>query len=162
MCIRDSSRLALAACVSTITFTLVIVLGPVTAQSQERTSQAAFFNALSKSAPIVTSDSTESKLTVEQLQAEIAKLDTDTRLTEDQRNAVSASLNQALTWLKSESESQAHAAEYKQQIAVAPQKIAELRRSLVQETTLMEITIPANASLAQLESKVTELSLIHI
>ena len=157
---RNFSRLALAACVSAITFALVVVLGPVTAQSQERTSQAAFFNALSKSAPIVTSDSAESKLTVEQLQAEIAKLDTDTRLTEDQRNAVSTSLNQALTWLKSESESLAHAAEYKQQIAVAPQKIAELRRSLVQETTLMEITIPANASLAQLESKVTELEQI--
>ncbi|QDT10614.1 mechanosensitive ion channel domain-containing protein [Planctomycetes bacterium K23_9] len=101
----------------------------------------------------------DSDLTIEMVQAEIDGLVSHTELTEEQLARSQASLGQAIKWLTARQDAIKHVTKYTEQIKNAPAEIKRLRAHLNQPPPADQVYIPAGASLAQLESQITELDL---
>ncbi len=103
--------------------------------------------------------SPEQELTIKVVQAEIESLAGHAELSEQQQEDFKASLQQSLKWLATQKDAIAHIQKYEQQIENAPLQIKSLRGELDRPSDDSAIVIPSGASLAQLESQITELDL---
>ncbi len=99
------------------------------------------------------------ELTIEAVQADIDSIASHTELTAEQRTRIEKSLHQSIKWLQAQQDAESHIDQFTEQIKNAPAEVKRLRARLNQPSPKDEVIVPAGASLAQLESQITELDL---
>lgn len=96
-------------------------------------------------------------VTAEAIQAEMKLIEEQSSLTEDVKKDALERLKKALDWLKSSDENNARRKEHEQAIIAMPARREQLQAELAKPTTADPVALPENATIAQLEAKLTEM-----
>ncbi len=99
----------------------------------------------------------EEIITVEKLQAELTAIEALPDLSVEIKKELLERVNKAITWLQDEQNSATRKAELEQQLAALPSLLKQAQQDLAQASPPVAVEFPGGATVAQLETKLSEL-----